>query len=255
MFKGKSLLIGAMLGSALLLPDMAVAKNAFLVAPGRLQIDVEELKTQSFIVTNTGENQIRLDIKPIYLPIDDSTLNAGEHLSDTVSVREDISSKVRVSPRRLSLLPGQRRDVRVQIRPLENPQPGDYRAHILVKMNEASFTSTEGSEGSDGMSMKLDVNLETAVAVYGRKGDPVEDLNASCDLGPQGQAKVELKNASNWRFEGLLFVDDMKPDPIVLLRESKKTIELDMTSVKVGSTVMVADMNRSVVLHATCSRK
>lgn len=232
----------------------AAGKNGFLVAPGRLQINVEEVKTSTFIITNTGDERIRLSIEPVYIEIDDPTMQAGDHLSPEVAAEENIVDKVRVSPPRLSLKPGERRDIRVQIRPLSNAEPGDYRAHLLVKMKETAYTTEKNDESRKDMSMKLDVKMETAVAIYGRKGDPVVDVNATCNRLENHEVKVAINNNSAWRFEGRLAFGDRDQQPIVLLRESVRTMRLDPQSNSDDLNFNIMDLNGNLVAQADCDK-
>lgn len=254
MFKIKTIGLWVVAASMCCAPAIAVAKNSFLVAPGRLQIDLEQLRTHSFIITNTGDEVIRVNVDPIYLPIDDSTMKAGRHLSPDVAMKENIARNVRVSPRRLNLQPGERRDIRVQISPLSSPEPGDYRAHLLVKMNETAYSSEKTSE-DEGMTMKLNVNMETAVALYGRKDEPVVDLSMSCENTDSGKTEVAIINPTDWRFEGRLAIGETTLKPVVMLRESEKTMTLDLASDMADSAISITDLEGGVVTKAICTKR
>lgn len=254
MNKTKSVCLFALISSLCLVPALSHAKNGFLVAPGRVQIDVEELKTHTFIITNTGDERIRLSIEPIYLPIDDPTMKAGKHLRPGVANEENIVDNVRVSPRRLSLKPGQRRDIRVQLTPLSDPKPGDYRAHLLVKMDEVAYTSSQTAEGQNSMNMELNVKMETAVALYGRKDEPEVDLSMDCQLSPSGVTEIAVINPTNWRFEGLLSSSATQALPLVMLRESERTVAFKLPAGTPAPTFTLSSLNGEVVSKASCSK-
>lgn len=244
----------AVLASLFALPTTVAAQNSFLVAPGRVQINVEELKTHTFIITNTGDERIRLSIEPVYLSIDDPTMKAGRHLRQGVADEENMVNNVRVSPRRLSLKPGQRRDIRVQLKPLSDPRPGDYRAHLLVSMVETAFTQEGNSLGDNNMNMQLNVKMETAVALYGRKDAPVVDIDMKCQRSEDGVTEVLATNAAKWRFEGLLTSNKTQSIPLVMLRESQRSVAFKLPSDATDIEFTLSDLDGVVVSKTTCSK-
>ncbi|OUS04023.1 hypothetical protein A9Q81_06295 [Gammaproteobacteria bacterium 42_54_T18] len=207
------------------------AKNSFLVAPGRVDFDISKPTTQSFIITNNGDGNIRLSIKPIYIPIDSKSLAAGSHIKPETAKNEDITQFVRVAPRTLSLKPGQRRDIRISIRPPSSLSEGDYRTHLLVSMLETAQVIKGGESGADSLGMQLNIKMETAVAIYGRKGERNPELTVSCTRDQVTEKLVlNIVNSSLWRFDG--FIRAYNPNNpeksiyenrLVSLRESKKS--------------------------------
>lgn len=217
------------------------SKNSFLVAPGRVDFDLKRPTTQSFIITNNGDGPIRLTIEPIYLEIDSKSMSAGEHLKPETAKLEDLTNSIRVSPRRLSLSPGQRRDIRISLRPSAELTEGDYRTHLLVKMMEVARTIDSGSEDEGSLGMKLNIKMETAVAIYGHKGDRKPSLNASCDIN-NNNLNVTVVNPSVWRFDGFIQVfksngptdTPLYENRLISLRESKKQHLTDFTPTDKG---------------------
>lgn len=186
----------------------AMAGNSFLVAPGRIDLDISRPVTQSFIITNNGDGPIRIVIKPIYYKVDDRALNAGTPIHPEVDTQDDLTGFMRLSPRTLNLKPGQRRDVRVSIRPPADMPDGDYRAHLLVKMLDpiGNIESKMDAEGApEGISMQIKINLETAAAIYGYRGkrDP-NQVAFTCARAEDGQLLLNAENPSKWRVEGVV---------------------------------------------------
>lgn len=218
-----------------IVPNFSFAKNSFLVAPGRVDFDLERPVTQSFIITNNGSKRIRLNISPIYFDIDSKSLAAGQHIKSDVAKIEDLAPYIRISPRTLSLSPGQRRDIRVSLRPPDNLAQGDYRAHLLVKMIEvASVLGNTGTQtGETGVGMRLNLKMETAVAIYGHKGKRKPELIVHCRKHPsKGTLVVDLVNESIWRLDGRLNLSNGQITfnrYFVSLRESKQSINTDIT--------------------------
>ncbi|MBC5851365.1 hypothetical protein [Vibrio metschnikovii] len=208
----------SLIATALILSSAAAsASTSFLVAPGRLEFDIDKPLTKTFIVTNTGSEQIRLEIDPQYLEIGEEGLRAGEHIKDGVADIENIESHIRVAPKVLNLKPGQRRDVKVRI-VSKQEDAGDYRSHIIVKMKENAAQASVGTE-TEGVNMNLDIKFETAIAVYGRKGDIVTDYAMNC-----GKGAIEIKNNSPYKLDGEFKVGDEIRNTTVL-RESKRTMK------------------------------
>lgn len=209
------------------------SKNSFLVAPGRVDFDLNRPTTQSFIITNNGDGPIRLSIEPIYLAIDSKSMAAGEHLKPETAALEDLTQYVKVSPRRLSLNPGQRRDIRISLRPPANITDGDYRTHLLVSMMEVARTIKNDVNDENAVGMELNIKMETAVAVYGHKGERQPKLDVGCNIEDASkQLNLSIVNPSVWRFDGFIQVfksngptdKPLYENRLISLRESKKSM-------------------------------
>ncbi len=215
----KNIKRGLLAATLLMSSVSAVASTSFLVAPGRLEFDINKPITKTFIVTNTGSEQIRLDIEPQYIEIGEDGLRAGKHIKEGVDKVESIESNIRIAPKVLNLKPGERRDVKVRII-AKKDQEGDYRSHIIVKMKESASKELLSTE-TDGVNMNLDIKFETALAVYGRKGDAVTDYSLTC-----GQGTVSIENASPFKLDGELKTNSDAKNTTIL-RESKREATID----------------------------
>lgn len=212
-----------------------LARNSFLVAPGRVDFDLSRPNTQSFIITNNGDDEIRLSIAPIYFEIDSKSLAAGVPLHP--ETKDDLRPFIRVSPRTLALRPGQRRDIRVSVRPPAELPLGDYRAHLLVSMKEIAMTvNQQVSTNANSIGMQLDIKMETGVALYGHKGERSPELSFECQRDVDNNLLLIASNPSLWRFEGWvrLFTAGAAADAPALvehhlnsLRESRRPIRTD----------------------------
>ena len=192
-----------MILSALVFADTAIARNSFLVAPGRVNIDLSRPMTQSFIITNNGDEKIRLSIDPVYFAVDSKSLAAGEPIGKHAAGYDDLHEFVRVSPRALSLRPGQRRDIRISIRSPGDLDQGDYRAHLLVRMVETAMTVSSGDlTDPNTMGMQLNVKMETGVALYGHMGERNPQIDFQCRHDESGNVLIQATNTSPWLFDG-----------------------------------------------------
>lgn len=213
-------------------------KANFTVAPGIVEFDISRPSTKTFLIVNSGDENIRLFIRPIYFKIDSRSLAAGTHLHSRTASIENIATSIMASPRVLSLTPGQRRNVRISVRPRKKLAPGDYRAHLLIKtLGKQKPKAGAGEDGAPGMSINLEINLETAVAIYGRVGKPDYMFKWECKPLASGKLIVEATNLSKWRFSGWIGVfDTSKPETplaatrLVSLRESKRPVAFDIAA-------------------------
>lgn len=216
----------------LFFPFFTLAKNSFLVAPGIVEFDLKKPITQSFIITNDGDDTIRLKITPTYFEIDDHTFSLGKHLNEETKKIEDLTGFMRVSPKRLSLKPGQRRDIRVSIRPGKNLSDGDYRSHLLVQMLEVARVISSGVADGSSMGMNISVKMETAIAIYGSKGQGKPSLEFFCRQKPDdNKFELQIVNPSDWRFDGQVTLTENNQavfdHRLVSLRGSKKNREFE----------------------------
>ncbi|PCI28329.1 MAG: hypothetical protein COB67_06675 [SAR324 cluster bacterium] len=218
----------------LLVTSPVMGKAFFSVAPGVVQFEFSRLRTQSFMISNTGDERVRLVIRPVYFAVDSRSLRAGTPLNPDRKVQDNISSSLVISPRVLSLAPNQRRKVRVSLRPQKQLRQGDYRAHLLIsvlkgksgRVNPPITTTT-------GLAINLDIQMETAVAVYARMGKAVYDFHWDCSKNSQNQLIVTAINPNQWRFKGWVGIftpeSTVKTPPLTLvrlisLRESKRPL-------------------------------
>ncbi|MDH4228999.1 MAG: hypothetical protein OEW11_04520 [Nitrospirota bacterium] len=185
-----------------LLPGLAAASNSFLVAPGRVDIDLARPITQVFILTNNGDSPIRLTVEPIYFEVNSSSLHAGEPIYPEKTGQDSLVDFLRVSPRTVSLQPGERRNIRASVRMPPDAPEGEYRAHLLVKMLEDATSMTPGGATS-GISMILNIKMETAVAIYAHRGTRAGAVEfPSCQLNADGLLVLKGINNTPWRYEG-----------------------------------------------------
>jgi len=183
--------------------ETAQARNSFLVAPGRVDVDLSRPKTQSFIITNNGDDKIRLSIDPVYFAVDSKSLAAGEPISENKVGYDDLHQFIRVSPRALSLQPGQRRDIRISVRAPGDLVQGDYRAHLLVRMVETAMTvGSSNPKDPNSVGMQLNIKMETGVALYGHMGDRDPKIDFQCRHDESGNVLIQATNTSPWLFDG-----------------------------------------------------
>jgi hypothetical protein len=221
--------------SLFLLPSTLFAANTFLVAPTNAEISLDKPNTISFVATNNGDSQIRLSISPKYFPVDSKYMPPAKPLNVATAGTDDLSSFMIISPKVVSLKPGEQRTVRVSIRPQPGLKEGEYRGHVLFStLDIAESVTVEGEKGKGGekgLSMQINFKTETAVVVYGSVGNGLADLNTSCSLVGTGKTKVVVTNSGKWRFDGWLRIYEGSKkrvdEKVFMTRESIREIVLN----------------------------
>lgn len=231
------------------------ANPSFLVAPGKLQVDLSRPSTHAFIVTNTGTTQIRLRIKPVFLPIDSPTMKLGRHLNSHIGELENLSRYILVSPGAVSLKPGTQRTVRISIRPpLRLPQ-GEYRAHLLFSMIKNHIHHKHlAKKHRLHLHSKMQLLFESASAIYGSIGKGHSRLKFHCERRGKDILML-IKNLGHWHFDGnLKIVSDnhlMKKIDLFLLRNSEQDYRLSLPQAK-SLKLAWHNQNEEALQKSTC---
>ncbi len=244
----KTLLACAVAYAALSTP--AFANKSFQVAPGRLEVDLNKPETKTVIIINNGSEKIRLYIEPEYIKLGKGGINIGEHNKDGVAELENLASFITVSPRVMSLEPGERRDLKVNINSQKSrtdknavakTSNGDYRAHVIVKLKGTAIKKTIETGAESNVNMKLDVKFETAIAVYGRLGDSVDLRKITLPINDKGLSDVQamtmscnsesnsltISNNTNYKHVIEYSLDDVKYTPFNIMRNSNRTVSVN----------------------------
>ncbi len=225
-------------GLLLCLSSMLFAQRSFLVAPTHLNVDLNRRTIQTLIVSNTGEDRIHVKIKPLFLPVASRSLGLGQPLHPEQEKDYNLSSFIRVSPRALSLSPGEEREVRLSINPPHRLTNGAYRSHVLFHMVEARERPHSEKEQAAAKKANVDLNMmmEMAISVYGTKGKGGANLLFQCHRSKQGRLAISATNDSAWRFIGTLNVTSLqkhkkeKPVDLILLRDSKRQLHTNIAA-------------------------
>jgi hypothetical protein len=217
----------------LIFPSVLFARNSFLVAPTSAEISMKKPTTMSFVVTNNGDEVIRIAIAPIYFEVGSKFMPPSAPLVPKTTKDDNITPFMVISPKVLSIRPGDQRTVRVSIRPGSDLAPGEYRGHVLFSMLDIANTIGKKAKKGEGMSMVLNFKSETAVVIYGSVGSGVADLKTTCSLAKNGNLKVKITNSGKWRFDGWMRIYDPKSnkklveDKVFMTRESMKDSTLN----------------------------
>ena len=185
-----------------------------LIAPTRVIVDADSPITEKFIVENTSDKPIRVEIKPIYRPLKS---NHSRRLDEDIESTEDLSEFLQVSPPVIrELKPNQRRVVRLRTQRLPANKPdGEYRAYLWFAPTVLSALGEQGIEPVTGSAFELDFIINSYIPIYAQRGDTVENIDIQCRNG-----ELKLKNKSAYQFSAMLTADDHE-EKLVILRQTE----------------------------------
>ncbi|RJX75545.1 molecular chaperone [Vibrio sinensis] len=202
-----------------LLISLLVVPQAFaqlLIAPTRFVLDAEQASTEKVIVENTGETSIRLEIKPIYLPLNDEH---SSRMNNDIKNIEDIARYVQISPPIIrKLKPNQRRTIRVRLAGLpEHFSEGEYRAYLhFAPTALAEAPSIDSNENSSAFN--LDIKINSYIPIYVQKGTQKSAQQNKVKITCLDN-KVKIENHSKFQFNAWLNTGETQ-EKLVLLRET-----------------------------------
>lgn len=140
-----------------------VAQANLMITPNRINFDARD-RVQDVILINSGNvaRTYRLSWREnIAVPeggykeitLDDPNVDA-------------LSPFVRFSPRQVTLQPGERQVVKLQLRKRANMDASEYRSHLLfTALPPEQETSNQAPQPQDGMSFKLDLLMNYTIPV------------------------------------------------------------------------------------------
>lgn len=154
------------------MPESLLAKQAqLLLYPTRLVLENNE-RSATLGIKNTGESSggYRVELVDMHM--------GGEGVVEQVKTGEEepfsARSFVRISPRSITLEPGQDQNIRIMIRKPANLDAGEYRTHIKVTLVENNLagenTATKDRPDKD-MTVVIKPRLSLIIPLIIRQGD------------------------------------------------------------------------------------
>ncbi len=204
--------------------------NFFLVAPGVLHLNLKNKRSiESFIIRNTGENKLRLRLATVYFPIGSKSMKMGVPLNKEIV--DDISKNLIVSPKIVSLKPGQKRTVRVAFRKNRKFEAGDYRAHVLIKSVDPVKQKANPGNETKGISLNLNIKLQTAIAVYVHSGKSNASVDFISSKDKKGNIVITSINKTKFKYDGWFQIiqgsNKSKIERFMVFRESKRNFYIE----------------------------
>lgn len=190
------------------LPATADAAS-FRISPARYEFDLKGRYTDSFTVTNTTDQRLRLRIYASFVAYDENNRpqEVEQHPFSLVPW-------LVVYPRRVSLEPLQKRIVRFTVRAPEDLAPGEYRG--VVFFEELPGPPQERAATDNTTGFRVDLLTRIGVTMYGMVGDAQVDLSLHDQRTSQAEQQLKwqgrITNSGNIHvqvaLECLLVADD-----------------------------------------------
>lgn len=103
-------------------------------------------------------------------------LSYDELSSEEVANFRMASDHIRISPRQVTLQPGERQVVKMLLRKKSDLVEGDYRSHLTFVVIPNDLEQQVNNSPSDGMQMKLNIFVNYSIPIVIRNGDPQESV-------------------------------------------------------------------------------
>lgn len=123
----------------------------FSVSPTKFEIDMEKVRTYSLEITNnTG--------MPLRLAVEFEEKDGYKSMADNIVV----------FPKKISIKPGRKKEIRFTVRDLERFEKGKYK-NLFVLKEIVPKNGTETTDESKDLIFKLNIITEIALPMYGVK--------------------------------------------------------------------------------------
>jgi P pilus assembly chaperone PapD len=179
-----------------------------LVAPTVVFLS-EKDRTGRITVQNPSDKPKEITVYLSYgLPTSDSTGDVQMILQDTgITDPHSAMTWIKAFPEKMILAPGATQVVRLRANPPKNLSDGEYWARIVVKSQEGATTIPVPS-GSDKITTKLNMVMQTAIMLKYRTGNLVSKLEvAKTDVQTVDsavQVTIAMINRGNVSYVGVL---------------------------------------------------
>ena len=167
----RSLSIAALL--SILAVSSAPALADIMISPTRAVLDDNNRQT-TIILRNPGtvERAYRLSWSERRMDARGNMvkLKEGEN-------RQSAANLVRFSPKRVVVGPGQLQTVRLNYRPIQNLQPGEYRSHLVIGLEPQQSGTKVMEDQQQGISVQLNALISFGLPVFVRHGPGKANIN------------------------------------------------------------------------------
>ncbi|MCH2547405.1 MAG: hypothetical protein MK052_07340 [Alphaproteobacteria bacterium] len=165
-FFAKLLLFVLMLG---FMPQTALAKAVLQVYPTRVTIeDGENSAVISVINGGTKMGRYRVEIVDMVMPEEGGLQKLPEGQTKEYSAKDFL----RLSPRSITVPPGQSQKFRILSRMPRDMPEGEYRSHISVLMSSEDVEADQDGTSGEGFGVRLRPHMRVVFPVVVVKGNP-----------------------------------------------------------------------------------
>lgn len=151
-------------------PTLTVVAADLMVYPTRVLM-TDKQRTAQVDIINTGQSQATYKITMVRKRMTETgefqeaaAPEKGERFADEV---------VRYSPRQVTLLPGGGQTIRILFKAPPEPEPGEYRSHLLFTKSPPAITKLPEKEEQEPnvITMNIVANIGISIPVIARHGD------------------------------------------------------------------------------------
>jgi P pilus assembly chaperone PapD len=189
----------------LLAADLAAG---VLVAPTSVYLS-DRNRTGRMTVQNPSDKPQEISIRLSFgIPESDSLGNVSVSLTDSnITDPRSAVNFIKVFPRKIVVAPGDKQIIRFVANPPKDLADGEYWARVVVRSEEGQTTIPSPTK-SEGITTKLNMVMQTAIALKYRTGNLTSQLDVTDTKVRQTDSTVEFRirmaNRGNVSYIGLL---------------------------------------------------
>jgi hypothetical protein len=205
-------LIWLLVAFAVLLPQAAHAKNAeIMMLPTRIVMEKAD-RNSTVVIKNVGDATGNFTAELVDMKMLESGMVVPYEEGETPAY--SAIPYVHISPKSMTLKPGESQNVRLLLRRPENMEPGEYRSHLKVRLvddtDEASNTA-----GKDAV-ISIKTNLVIVIPIIVRNGETnmtlgIEEPKLARDAGGNQTLDMYLTRVGNRSSMGDISVTCVPP--------------------------------------------
>ena len=198
---------GFLLFIALVVVLVGSVQSGVLVAPTTI-ILLDKTRTGRMTVQNPSNSPKEISIRFSFgIPTSDSLGNISVPLKDSVDDPNSALGWITAFPRKVILPAGGSQVIRFRASPPEDLPDGEYWARVVVR-SEEGYTTLAPPTDDGSITTKLNMIMQTAIALKYRKGDLTPALELNSARAESDSAKVsvliDMSSKGNCSYIGIL---------------------------------------------------
>jgi hypothetical protein len=236
--------------------------NSYIISPPVVHFHFTRTHVQNYMVANTGDNTIRLSVKPVFYGIGDK---GGPFANDKVLVDNGKSYTLlpymKVSPKTLVIPAHASRTVRLQVaKPTTQLSDGTYEGYVLYTIAPPKPHERRLPGNAKGTEVEVGLVFDEAAGVVGTVGKgTAQGVTMKCQMTPN-HLFVIANNPSTYQFRPLFNLKDasgktiQKNVPIIpILPNSIAKHEIDLTDAVRKNTASISWSENDKNFTAQCT--
>jgi hypothetical protein len=163
----RSLLLAALLTLSLAAPAFANKAETMLI-PTRVVMENGQ-RYATLVVKNTGDASGQYTIETVDMVMHED--GSVTEVPEGETPQFPAAPLVHISPRSVTLKPGEDQTVRILVRKPETLEAGEYRSHIKVRVVNDNVEQTEAPPTGDAAAIQIRANLVLVIPLIVRNGE------------------------------------------------------------------------------------